>query len=102
MPLRLQDSKGHKEMIINCLKLVILCVLCLCGKIILFEADSIIIFLIQRLIKQYNDENLFFKDDDAHVFIDAKNSVAILPIINKLENEIFANQFILSIIKICL
>jgi hypothetical protein len=26
MPLRLQDSKDHKEMIINCLKLVILCV----------------------------------------------------------------------------
>jgi hypothetical protein len=27
----------------------------------------------------------------------AKNSVAIIPIINKLENEIFANQFILGI-----
>jgi hypothetical protein len=26
MPLRFQDSKGHKEMIINCLKLLILCV----------------------------------------------------------------------------
>jgi hypothetical protein len=26
MPQRLQDSKDHKEMIINCLKLMILCV----------------------------------------------------------------------------
>ena len=45
----------------------------------------------------YTDENLFFKDDDTHVLIETKNSVAILLIINKLDNEIFANQFILSI-----
>jgi hypothetical protein len=45
----------------------------------------------------YTDENLFFKDDDTHVLIETKNSVAIILIINKLDNEIFANQFILSI-----
>ena len=45
----------------------------------------------------YTDENLFFKDDDTHILIETKNSVAIILIINKLDNEIFANQFILSI-----
>jgi hypothetical protein len=29
-----------------------------------------------------DDENLFFKDDDTHVFIETKNSVAIIKTIN--------------------
>jgi hypothetical protein len=30
----------------------------------------------------YTEENLFFKDDDTHVFIETKNSVAIIKTIN--------------------
>jgi hypothetical protein len=49
----------------------------------------------------YTDENYLFKDDDNHVFIETKNSVDIILIMNALVNGIFANQFILSIIKGC-
>ena len=45
----------------------------------------------------YTDENYLFKDDDTHVFIETNNSVAIILKMNALVNEIFANQFILSI-----
>ena len=48
-------------------------------------------------LKIYIDENLFFKDDDTHVFIETNNSVAIILKMNALVNEIFANQFILNI-----
>ena len=33
-------------------------------------------------LKIYTDENLFFKDDVTHVFIETKNSVAIIKTIN--------------------
>jgi len=51
---------------------------------------------LSKIILKYTDENYLFKDDDTHFFIETKNSVAIKFIINKLENEIFANKFILS------
>jgi aryl-alcohol dehydrogenase-like predicted oxidoreductase len=45
----------------------------------------------------YTDKNLCSKDDDNHVFIETKNSITIVLILNKLENDISANQFILNI-----
>jgi len=50
-----------------------------------------------RSVTFYTDENLFCKDDDTRVFIQTKNSIGIILKINKLSNEIFANQFIFSI-----
>ncbi len=52
---------------------------------------------LSKIILKYTDENYLFKDDDTHDFIKTNNSVAIKLNTNKLENKIFANQFILSI-----
>ena len=52
---------------------------------------------LSKIILKYTDENYLFKDDDTHDFIKTNNSVAIKLNTNKLENKIFANQFILSL-----
>ena len=39
-------------------------------------------------LKIYIDENLFFKDDDTHVFIETKNSVAIIKTINVFKDKL--------------
>jgi hypothetical protein len=38
--------------------------------------------------RPYNEENLFFKDDDTHVFIETKNSVAIIKSINVFKDKL--------------
>jgi len=39
-------------------------------------------------LKIYTDENLFFKDDVTHVFIETKNSVAIIKTINVFKDKL--------------
>jgi hypothetical protein len=48
---------------------------------------------LEVLIAFYTDEDLFFKDDDTHVFIETKNSVAIIKTINVQDDECPDNSF---------